>query len=1786
MSYHRTAQLRRWSFALGVSTLAMAAAAPAFAQCSPDPTATNTTTNCTGADVDGLTVNTANTQVVVASGASVQPGSATAAIRVSASNSTISVNGLVDGAGKPGVAVIAGPAVLVPCDPYAGAGVGSCIPGTWVTSYPSASAAINVAQGGVVTGAQALQIARDLSNASGYVSVSVANAGTMTGTAGPAIVANVATNSSVTVSNLAGGSIGGISGTIGSIGNAGLIDGGAGSAIAILSGGISNSGRIVSSGTAATVSSTGALTLTNGAGATLGGSTTAVSAGGALSLTNEGTINGSIVSTATTGQNSVIDTRKGVINGNLTLGAGDDTLRAMFDTATGKIASITGTIDGGAGVDTMAIGVAGDATLNSVALPANFELLGLDLSNNASVTLAPGFNAAGIAMTGSGTVINQADLVSSGPAVVATATIGPLRFINTGSITASPGAGQIAVGSPTEVTNSGTITANGGAGVRVGSSLTNSGTIVATGTAAEIVFGTLVNSGTIRSTGGVGATIWSPTSYTRSTNDGAIIGATAGVRLMTATLVNNGAISGGTNGVELNGSATLMNTADGIVTGGVDAIRTTGSQARVINAGTINGNVNLAASTAFDSSDDIFVDTGGTVNGAIRLGGGDDQLVVDLATSAGRPLAGATGGVDAGAGYDTLHYRVNADAGTTLALTSGFEALAYELDNNAALTLNASTPITTTIGLTGNGTVALSGSIAANDRTLIDATVLTAAQRTGGGAGPTQALSIVNEGTLSLGMSQSTSFNLRSAINAGLADFTNNGAIVVVNAPGSYFPASGVFNGHIVTNAGTITLTGGGAAISNAQNVVNSGVVDAAGTSARGVSFFTSLENSGTIRADSNALEAGSNASRINNSGTIESRTATAVVLGSYSRLTNEAGGTIRGTKAVDLATGAVVINHGTIVGDVSAYALSTGHATYVADGGTLAGNLAFGAATDVFVTFGTDTGVSGTIDGGAGKDLFGHVVASSRSVALDGNAQIVNFEDALIHATGTGTVATVSAANAFAGTLYVSGNGTVVNTATIGGGVVSGAPYSSGELLPGGGLQTLVAFQNQGVITGGVSVSAPNVTNSGSIAGSVILSHQGPITLVNSGSITGDAALGTAGDRVENSGSMTGTVLMDAGNDTFVQRGGGALGIIDGAAGTDSFVFETVGNNVLAASQIKGFERLETGGSGNLSLSGGAFAFDQVVVASDLTIAAGVSLTTPQLGFGAAGGRLSIMGRFAGSVTGGSGNDRIDISGGIAEAPVAFGAISDVDALRMSAGFATIAGAAKLGDIALSGGRLVGLAGSTITAPTITVGSGATFGSAGTVNGNVVVIGTLSPGASPGTMTVNGNVSLASTSVSVFEITSTVSDKLLVNGNLSIAQGATLQLTADQTVKPGQTLDLIAVTGGITGSFTNILRSASLFGAVVQDGDSISLLGAFANDPTFTPQVQGSIAYVNSVLMSGQASAGLLSAAAQLATASGTSDAVAFGRLTPEAYASASQLTVEHGLVLADAGRGEAFATHRDTPGLFTFASALAGTGTLGGGSQGAARARTNSYGFLGGIGWGGSDWSIGGFIGYLDSRQTLGAIDARTDANGVVAGIHGRWSNGGFGLKATIAYDGSDATTRRALPGGTATSDYGLHGWTADTSIDYTMPLGANWIARPSLGVTTIRLSRNRVVETGGNPFLLDVARRRDDAVFVDGAVTLRGGMREDATVRPYLSVGLRYQAEGRTPYALAALGGGGYGLRAVGASHAPALATGTLGSDIVLSPRLVLFGAVSGEIGDADRRASARTGLRLAF
>lgn len=486
----------------------------------------------------------------------------------------------------------------------------------------------------------------------------------------------------------------------------------------------------------------------------------------------------------------------------------------------------------------------------------------------------------------------------------------------------------------------------------------------------------------------------------------------------------------------------------------------------------------------------------------------------------------------------------------------------------------------------------------------------------------------------------------------------------------------------------------------------------------------------------------------------------------------------------------------------------------------------------------------------------------------------------------------------------------------------------------------------------------------------------------------------------------------------------------------------------------------------------------------------------------------------------------------------------------------------------------------------TFAVRSGATFGSAGTVNGNVTVAGILSPGASPGTMTVNGNVSLASGSTSVFRFTPTALDKLVINGTLAIASGSTLQLTQSGTLRPGASYDLITASGGITGSFTTIQKPDTLFGFVVQRTDRIQLLGQFLNDAGFSPQVSRSVAYANIVLQTQPATSALFAVLPALTTSNGASNPQAFARLTPEAYATATQAGVENALALTDIARGPGFAPNRSEPGGFTFGQAIGSWYRLAADADtGVSRARTTSYGFVGGFGYGDSSWSVGVFGGYLNSRQRIDTLAAASDIDGWVAGVHGRYEAGNFGFGASIAYNAGQADTDRTLPASvTSRASYDLNSLVSDLSAHYTIDMG-DWALRPRAGVTYVRTARDRLVEAGG-PFALTVAADKHVAGFADAGVGLARAETSDAAFRPFVSLGVRYQIEGQGADAVAGYAGGPLGLVALGAGRAQAVGTVSAGLVQRVTDGLDLFSTVSAQTGKDDHREAISTGVRLRF
>jgi hypothetical protein len=473
-------------------------------------------------------------------------------------------------------------------------------------------------------------------------------------------------------------------------------------------------------------------------------------------------------------------------------------------------------------------------------------------------------------------------------------------------------------------------------------------------------------------------------------------------------------------------------------------------------------------------------------------------------------------------------------------------------------------------------------------------------------------------------------------------------------------------------------------------------------------------------------------------------------------------------------------------------------------------------------------------------------------------------------------------------------------------------------------------------------------------------------------------------------------------------------------------------------------------------------------------------------------------------------------------------------------------------------------------------------------VNGNIVVAsgGELAPGASPGTMIVNGNVSLNSGSTTIFELApSGPSDHLIVNGTLAIAPGAVLNLTGDKALLPGATYDLFSATA-LTGRFDTITQSGAIQGVIGSSGNGISILATVAGPQSSTTQANAVIDYVNGLIASGQANPSLIAALPNLLGPDGRANAQAITRLGGEAYASAPQLAIEHGLAIVRAGRDGFAATTSAASGPFSFAEGVGAWRTLQSNTgAGTARATSNSHGAFAGFGFANQGSSIAAFIGYLDGRQNVATLDAHTDLDGVSLGVAGRANFGALSVSALFSYEWGKAGTHRTVVGNDMASDYRMYTATFDLSTNYTIALGQAWTLKPGAGLTHISTSHGQLSETGSTVFGLAVAAESFDATFIDGGVTLqRDGDTEEA-IQPWIDVGVRHLLSGRRGVETIRFLDQTPTLISLGAARARTQATLTAGLAERLTDQLSFSANYTGEFGGGSGNA-LRAGLHYAF
>jgi outer membrane autotransporter protein len=401
---------------------------------------------------------------------------------------------------------------------------------------------------------------------------------------------------------------------------------------------------------------------------------------------------------------------------------------------------------------------------------------------------------------------------------------------------------------------------------------------------------------------------------------------------------------------------------------------------------------------------------------------------------------------------------------------------------------------------------------------------------------------------------------------------------------------------------------------------------------------------------------------------------------------------------------------------------------------------------------------------------------------------------------------------------------------------------------------------------------------------------------------------LGTlTADQFTNAGNLIGVpVVMGPGNDTFINLAGGTAGLVTLGAGNDAYighagglVFAVTGGDGNDSFSESGFSRFQLGldgddtisinrGGGSLLVAGGA--------GNDvITINSGAFVLL--LGGGDGNDTITNLGTLGAALTG-SGNDTL-VSGGLILGPVDLeggndtlilqpgcdfnpgGSVSggsDSDTLNLQgdqnwsfdgdfeafeifnktgAGTWTLNGDVEVdttGTIAAGTLLLNGTMGNGVV---LTVDPGATLGGIGTITGNVINNGTLSPGNSIGTMTITGNYTQNAGSTLGVEVGSTTADLLDISGTATIT-GGTVAVTLLGSPADGATYDILTATGGHTGaaSFDGVTSQSVVVSFTLDDtitANTISLVaertpyanvltGAYSGQRDFAAALQAAL--------------------------------------------------------------------------------------------------------------------------------------------------------------------------------------------------------------------------------------------------------------------------------------------------------------------------------------------------------
>ena len=478
------------------------------------------------------------------------------------------------------------------------------------------------------------------------------------------------------------------------------------------------------------------------------------------------------------------------------------------------------------------------------------------------------------------------------------------------------------------------------------------------------------------------------------------------------------------------------------------------------------------------------------------------------------------------------------------------------------------------------------------------------------------------------------------------------------------------------------------------------------------------------------------------------------------------------------------------------------------------------------------------------------------------------------------------------------------------------------------------------------------------------------------------------------------------------------------------------------------------------------------------------------------------------------------------------------------------------------------------------TVANGAFLLGNGTINGNLVNNGTVSPGFSPGTVIVAGNFTQGPGGTLIIELASPINfDRLLIGGTASLA--GTLQLAALDGYDPvNDSFTFLTAAAGVNGVFDIIAYSAALTPVVTYNANDVTLtfsqvpFVAFAGTPN-----QGSVgtgvqndpvitAALNNVPLAGQLTAAL-------------------NAVSPQGYGIWSDIAFARALTLS----GRLAHDHGALPGhdTYYFQAGHSRHRVKGDADIGTINFNSDS-GLVGGDHALNDSLTVGAFLDFTDTDSGLGSAGSTTSAKSIMPGIRAAWNQDAWFAYAALGYgfDKYKSTRVVSFPGSAATATSSTHGrqWLADITAGRRFTAG-NLTVSPFAGLLASKWKADGFTETGGGAFNTTVssqsARSLRTQAGLEASLDLNLGT---VLLRPRVRAAWIHELENDSrPINATTAGGAAYTIMTQGPER-DSLRT-SAGFDLGLTPDLMLYADYSMQTGDNTRVIGAwNAGLAFSF